>query len=243
MLFLTDAAGFVANDYRYDAYGRPLDLIETVENPYLYTAREFDPESGLYHYRARAYDPSTGRFLQEDPIHFAAGDLNLYRYVANNPVNLTDPSGLFTGVTLLDIFFPPDPLDLVCPKPPNSSAEQLKDQWKEDVPMEPNITSEGSQPDDDFPPFVETRRPPPDAHDPDGPKAPGKPGEAEGFKEPKGGEQWAKNPSGPGYGWKDRKGNVWVPTGKGAKAHGGPHWDVQLPGGGHVNVYPGGRVR
>ena len=39
------------------------------------------------------YDPQTGRFLQQDPIGFAVGDANLYRYVFNNPVNLIDPSG------------------------------------------------------------------------------------------------------------------------------------------------------
>ncbi len=45
------------------------------------------------HYRARVYDPDTGRFLQEDPVWFAAGDMNIYRYVGNNPVNFVDPSG------------------------------------------------------------------------------------------------------------------------------------------------------
>jgi RHS repeat-associated protein len=95
VLFLTDAAGFVTNEYAYDAYGRPVTLMETVDNPYLFTAREYDPESGLYHSRARAYDPDTGRFLQQDPLGFGAGDLNLYRYVLNDPVNLTDPDGRF----------------------------------------------------------------------------------------------------------------------------------------------------
>ncbi|MEE9984606.1 RHS repeat-associated core domain-containing protein [Agrobacterium pusense] len=38
--------------------------------------------------------PSTGRFLQEDPIWFEAGDLNVYRYVWNSPANWTDPSGM-----------------------------------------------------------------------------------------------------------------------------------------------------
>jgi hypothetical protein len=70
-------------------------------------------------------------------------------------------------------------------------------------------------------------------------KAPGKPGAAEGFEDPKGGEQWAKGPDGRG-GWLDSKGNVWQPTGQGGLAHGGPHWDVQLAGGGYVNVRPGG---
>lgn len=84
-------------------------------------------------------------------------------------------------------------------------------------------------------------KPPKDAADPNGAKAPGKPGEAEGYCEPKGGPDWVKNPNGRGYGWRDANGNVWVPTGP--DGHGGPHWDVQTPGGGYVNIYPGGARR
>ena len=40
------------------------------------------------------YNPLVGRFLEEDPIDFDAGDPNLYRYVGNSPTNGTDPSGL-----------------------------------------------------------------------------------------------------------------------------------------------------
>jgi hypothetical protein len=40
------------------------------------------------------YDPTIGRWLEEDPIGFAGGDLNLDRYVGNDPTNATDPSGL-----------------------------------------------------------------------------------------------------------------------------------------------------
>jgi uncharacterized protein RhaS with RHS repeats len=40
------------------------------------------------------YSAELGRFLQTDPIRFDAGDVNLYRYVYNNPVNLWDPLGL-----------------------------------------------------------------------------------------------------------------------------------------------------
>ncbi|MBI3377385.1 MAG: transglycosylase SLT domain-containing protein [Nitrospirae bacterium] len=43
---------------------------------------------------ARWYDPESGRFLSEDPIGFEGGDVNLYRYVGNNPVNWIDPFGL-----------------------------------------------------------------------------------------------------------------------------------------------------
>jgi uncharacterized protein RhaS with RHS repeats len=42
-----------------------------------------------------SFDPSIGRWLQEDPIGFAGGDNNLYRYVTNNPTNAVDPTGLF----------------------------------------------------------------------------------------------------------------------------------------------------
>ncbi|OFZ18972.1 MAG: hypothetical protein A2X94_13570 [Bdellovibrionales bacterium GWB1_55_8] len=44
---------------------------------------------------ARMYDPGTGRFLSKDPIGFAGGDTNLYRYVRNTPLQYTDPTGLY----------------------------------------------------------------------------------------------------------------------------------------------------
>jgi len=92
---LTDSSGATAKSYSYDAYGTILESPDTVEQPYTYTGREFDSESGLYHYRARAYDSVTGRFLQEDPIELAGG-LNFYRYSYNNPTNWSDPLGLLS---------------------------------------------------------------------------------------------------------------------------------------------------
>src|SRR5262249_20801680 len=41
----------------------------------------------------RWYDPRSGKWLNEDPIMFRAGDPNLYRYVGNNATNATDPTG------------------------------------------------------------------------------------------------------------------------------------------------------
>lgn len=40
------------------------------------------------------YDPSLGRWLNPDPIDYAAGNPNLYGFVENNPVNAVDPTGL-----------------------------------------------------------------------------------------------------------------------------------------------------
>ena len=48
------------------------------------------------YYRARYYNPETGRFISEDPIGFAGGDNNLYRYVKNASLISRDPLGLFT---------------------------------------------------------------------------------------------------------------------------------------------------
>jgi RHS repeat-associated protein len=58
--------------------------------------RFFDKTTGLQNNLNRWYDASVGRWLSEDPIGFTAGDVNLYRYVGNGPVNGTDPSGLQT---------------------------------------------------------------------------------------------------------------------------------------------------
>jgi len=98
---LTNSSGMVANAYVYDSYGRTLTVFESAPQPFTYTGRERDAESGLYYYRARYYDPQTGRFLSEDPLGLGAGDQNFYRYVFNNPVNLIDPSGLFSTCDII----------------------------------------------------------------------------------------------------------------------------------------------
>jgi len=92
---ITDAFGVVKQRYTYSSFGKiESQLDPAFIQPFTFTARELDLETGLYHYRARAYDPSVGRFLQEDPIGFAAG-INFYAMVGDNPINLVDPRGLF----------------------------------------------------------------------------------------------------------------------------------------------------
>ncbi|MFA6498365.1 MAG: RHS repeat-associated core domain-containing protein, partial [Desulfurivibrionaceae bacterium] len=91
---LTDQRGRVVQSYEYSSFGRMKEQGGEVKQPYGYTGREWDKELGLYYYRARYYDPKGGRFISKDPIGFAGGDVNLYRYVQNNPVNWIDPEGL-----------------------------------------------------------------------------------------------------------------------------------------------------
>jgi RHS repeat-associated protein len=59
---------------------------------YQYTGRENDG-TGLFYYRARYYHPELQRFISEDSIEFEGGDVNLYAYVGNNPINFRDPLG------------------------------------------------------------------------------------------------------------------------------------------------------
>jgi RHS repeat-associated protein len=65
--------------------------VTLIGNPYMFTAREYDIENGLYYYRARYYNPYIGRFLQTDPAYQG---MNWYAYCGNNPLNYIDPMGL-----------------------------------------------------------------------------------------------------------------------------------------------------
>jgi RHS repeat-associated protein len=78
---LTDSVGNMVNEYVYDSFGNT----EGITNPYTYTTREWDAESGLYYYRIRYYDPGTARFLTQDPMGFSQGT-NFYTYTRNNPI-------------------------------------------------------------------------------------------------------------------------------------------------------------
>lgn len=90
---LSTSAATLVNTYAYDSFGRLNATAGSVINPFQYTARDFDSETGLQYYRARYYDPSIGRFINEDPIGLEGG-INAYAYVHNRPTDLNDPFGL-----------------------------------------------------------------------------------------------------------------------------------------------------
>lgn len=89
---LSSSAGALANTYTYDSFGKLTASTGTFANPFQYTGREFDLETGIYEYRLRYYDETVGRFISEDSVRFKAGT-NFYRYVGNNPARFTDPTG------------------------------------------------------------------------------------------------------------------------------------------------------
>jgi len=93
---ITSEEGEVLQEYTYSVFGEILEQsADSIENRFTYTAREWDGEVGLFYYRNRFYNPQIGRFISEDPVGFAGGDINLYRYVYDNPTNFTDPEGLW----------------------------------------------------------------------------------------------------------------------------------------------------
>jgi RHS repeat-associated protein len=84
---LTDDAGDTVEVYEYSIFGEVSASDPNHPNPFMFTGREFDKETGLYYYRARYYNPYIGRFLQTDPA--GSG----YGYCGNDPVGSIDPSG------------------------------------------------------------------------------------------------------------------------------------------------------
>jgi RHS repeat-associated protein len=90
-----DISGTIVSSVRYDAFGNVIsETSPSLRGRYGWTGREFDAETGLQYNRARYYDATTGRWFSLDPLGFAAGDSNLYRYVGNRATTSTDPSGL-----------------------------------------------------------------------------------------------------------------------------------------------------
>lgn len=93
---LTDGAGNVLNQYTYDIWGNPITEQESVPNPFRYSGEFWDESTQLQYLRARWYDPSMGRFINEDTYEGDISNpltLNLYTYVANNPLKYKDPTG------------------------------------------------------------------------------------------------------------------------------------------------------
>ncbi|WP_460185654.1 RHS repeat domain-containing protein [Thermopirellula anaerolimosa] len=90
----------VVNHLIYDAFGRMTsESNPAVDSLFLFTARPFDQDTQLQNNLNRWYDARVGRWLSEDPIGFNGGDGNLYRYVENNVLLVTDPLGLYSGIT------------------------------------------------------------------------------------------------------------------------------------------------
>jgi len=85
--------------YEYDPFGNLTQNIDVdssafnAVNPFRFSTKYFDPETGFYYYGYRYYDPVTGRWPSRDPIE-EMGGMNLYGFVRNRVPNVVDRRGL-----------------------------------------------------------------------------------------------------------------------------------------------------
>jgi RHS repeat-associated protein len=80
----------------YTPFGGAEISIQTVANPFRLPGQYYDAETGLHYNYFRYYDPTTGRYVTPDPIGLEGG-INLYPYVAGNPLRWIDLLGLAWG--------------------------------------------------------------------------------------------------------------------------------------------------
>jgi RHS repeat-associated protein len=98
---VTDEAGELVWQGQYRAFGE-CAVERRIEQPWRLPGQYFDAESGLHYNLFRYYDPLAGRYVTPDPVSYFGGDVNLYRYARNDPVNRRDVLGL-TAITAGDI--------------------------------------------------------------------------------------------------------------------------------------------
>ena len=100
-----DTDGDVVGYDDYYPFGLPMPgrSSNTGSNPnddYKFTGYELDEVAGtdlkMYHANARGYDPILGRFGQIDPLSDQFPALSPYHYTHNNPLNMIDPTGMFS---------------------------------------------------------------------------------------------------------------------------------------------------
>ena len=98
LLVVNSTTGAIADQISYDEFGNVLADSNPGFQPFGFAGGLYDQDTKLVRFGARDYNPSTGRWTAKDPIKFDGGDLNLYGYVLQDPINLADPSGLGGGL-------------------------------------------------------------------------------------------------------------------------------------------------
>ncbi len=91
---LINSSQAIVAKYLYDAFGNVLSKSGLLAdaNLYQFSSKEKDMPSGLVYYSYRYYDPNLQRWLNRDPIG-EDGGINLYQFVANDPLDYVDPLG------------------------------------------------------------------------------------------------------------------------------------------------------
>ncbi|WP_309254113.1 RHS repeat-associated core domain-containing protein [Prevotella brunnea] len=119
--YITNLDGEVAQHIEYVPFGEVFieERNNTWNTPYLFNAKEFDEETGMYYYGARYYEPRLGLWMSVDPISnydprnsenyldgehnggvVNAQNLNPYQYCYQNPVRYNDPNGMQVDISV-----------------------------------------------------------------------------------------------------------------------------------------------
>ena len=93
--YITNLDGEVSQHIEYVPFGEVFieERNNTWNTPYLFNAKEFDEETGMYYYGARYYEPRLSLWMSADPKQDKYPNVSSYCYVMDNPIKLIDPDG------------------------------------------------------------------------------------------------------------------------------------------------------
>ena len=96
MALVHTTTGSVAAQYEYSPFGELIRSTGTMAkaNPFRWSTKYWDEETGLVYYGYRYYSPAMGRWINRD-LSGERGGNNLYLFVGNNPLNMVDVKGLW----------------------------------------------------------------------------------------------------------------------------------------------------
>ena len=94
--YITNLDGEVVQHIEYVPFGEVFieERNNTWNTPYLFNAKEYDEETGMYYYGARYYEPRISLWMSTDPLWEKKMQFSPYNFVSNNPLNRIDPIGL-----------------------------------------------------------------------------------------------------------------------------------------------------
>ena len=100
--YITNLDGEVVQHIEYVPFGEVfVEERNSIWNtPYLFNAKEFDEETGLYYYGARYLDPRLSLWISTDPAEEKTPIYSTYAYCHNNPILLVDPDGAYPIITI-----------------------------------------------------------------------------------------------------------------------------------------------
>jgi RHS repeat-associated protein len=98
------ANGTMVANYEYGPFGEVIRATGPMAkvNPFRFSTKYQDDETDFLYYGYRYYNPSTGRWIGRDPAGEDSGEINLYGFVCNAPVNDVDYLGLLQQQWIID---------------------------------------------------------------------------------------------------------------------------------------------